>query len=101
MTPNLGKNKQKNGNVLVTGGVGYIGATVCSALLDAGWTPIILDNLSQGRKEFADGRIFYHGDIADRSILKKIIESLFVPGTLRKCLWSHSLCGFDSCARKR
>lgn len=75
MTPNLGKNKQKNGNVLVTGGVGYIGATVCSALLDAGWTPIILDNLSQGRKEFADGRIFYHGDIADRSILKKIIEN--------------------------
>jgi UDP-glucose 4-epimerase len=62
------------GNVLVTGGAGYIGATVCSALLDAGWTPIILDNLCQGRKEFTEGRIFYQGDIADRSLLKNIIQ---------------------------
>lgn len=64
-----GKNK---GKVLVTGGAGYIGATVCSALLDQGWTPIILDNLSSGPRSFTDDRIFYEGDIADRSLLKKI-----------------------------
>ncbi len=74
MTANSGEKKQTLGNILVTGGAGYIGATVCSALLDAGWTPIILDNLSQGRKEFTEGRVFYHGDIADRSLLKTIVE---------------------------
>jgi UDP-glucose 4-epimerase len=67
------KDKSTRGNVLVTGGAGYIGATICSALIDAGWTPIILDNLSQGRVEFTEGRIFYKGDIADRSLLKRIV----------------------------
>ena len=44
--------------ILVTGGAGYIGSTTCSALLDAGHTPVILDSLVNGRKAFADGRIF-------------------------------------------
>jgi UDP-glucose 4-epimerase len=62
------------GRILVTGGAGYIGSTVCSALLDAGWTPIILDNLCQGRREFTEGRVFYEGDIADRSLIQKIVR---------------------------
>jgi len=60
------------GNILVTGGAGYIGSTVCSALIDAGWTPIILDNFSSGPREFTAGRIFYEGDIADRNLIQKI-----------------------------
>lgn len=62
------------GHILVTGGAGYIGATVCSALLDAGWTPIILDNLSSGPRQFTEGRIFYEGDIADRELLDRIFK---------------------------
>jgi UDP-glucose 4-epimerase len=68
------KSKSTLGRVLVTGGAGYIGSTVCSALIDAGWTPIILDNLSQGRKEFTEGRVFYQGDIGDRSLLRRIVN---------------------------
>jgi UDP-glucose 4-epimerase len=68
------RSSQSLGHVLVTGGAGYIGSTVCSALLDAGWTPIILDNLSQGRLEFTKGRIFYAGDIADRALIAKIVK---------------------------
>ena len=60
--------------VLVTGGAGYIGRTVCSALLDNGHTPIILDSLIRGREEFTKGQIFYKGDISDKNILKKIFE---------------------------
>lgn len=60
--------------VLVTGGAGYIGSTVCSALLDHGHEPIILDSLVTGRPEFVKGRTFYHGDIADSNLLKKIFE---------------------------
>ena len=74
MTENLVVSQKNRGNILVTGGAGYIGATVCSALLDAGWTPIILDNLCQGQREFTKDRIFYEGDIADRMLLRKIIS---------------------------
>jgi UDP-glucose 4-epimerase len=58
--------------VLVTGGAGYIGSTICSALLDAGHTPVILDSLITGRIEFTQGRIFYQGDIADGSLVRHI-----------------------------
>jgi UDP-glucose 4-epimerase len=57
---------------LITGGAGYIGSTIASALLDAGHTPVILDNLSVGKREFVRGRIFYEGDIADEALLERI-----------------------------
>ena len=60
--------------ILVAGGAGYIGSTTCSALIDNGHTPIILDSLITGREEFTRGRIYYHGDIADRDLLKHICE---------------------------
>ena len=58
--------------VLITGGAGYIGSTVASACLDAGITPVILDNLVTGRREFTRDREFYEGDIADGALLDKI-----------------------------
>ncbi|MBN2258265.1 MAG: UDP-glucose 4-epimerase GalE [Anaerolineaceae bacterium] len=58
--------------VLITGGAGYIGSTICSALLDQGHTPIILDSLITGKIEFTRDRIFYRGDILDTELLKQI-----------------------------
>jgi UDP-glucose 4-epimerase len=60
--------------VLVTGGAGYIGSTVCSACLDSGLEPIILDNLATGRREFTKGRLFYEGDIADGALIDRIFR---------------------------
>ncbi|GAP07786.1 UDP-galactose 4-epimerase [Anaerolinea thermolimosa] len=60
--------------VLVTGGAGYIGSTICSALEDSGHTPIILDNLVTGRVEFTRGRIFYQDDIANVAGLERIFQ---------------------------
>ncbi len=60
--------------ILITGGAGYIGSTIASALEDAGHTPIILDSLVTGRIEFTRGRIFYHGDVADEALLKRIFS---------------------------
>ncbi len=57
---------------LITGGAGYIGSTIASAMIDAGHTPIILDSLYAGREEFTRDRIFYKGDIADVALLEKI-----------------------------
>jgi UDP-glucose 4-epimerase len=66
--------KGQSMKILVTGGAGYIGSTICSALEDAGHTPVILDSLITGREEFTRGRIFYHNDIADRPALEKIFK---------------------------
>lgn len=59
---------------LITGGAGYIGSTIASAMIDAGHTPIILDSLIAGRAEFTRDRIFYQGDIADPALLEKIFR---------------------------
>jgi UDP-glucose 4-epimerase len=58
--------------VLVSGGAGYIGSTVTSACIDAGITPVVLDNLVTGRREFTAGRAFYEGDIADGALIDRI-----------------------------
>ncbi len=58
--------------VLITGGAGFIGSTIASACLDRGITPVILDSLITGRREFARNRIFYEGDIADGGVIDKV-----------------------------
>ncbi|MFD8787822.1 UDP-glucose 4-epimerase GalE, partial [Kitasatospora sp. NPDC059599] len=58
--------------VLIAGGAGFIGSTVASALIDRGITPVVLDDLSKGRAEFVEDRIFYRGDIADTALLDRI-----------------------------
>lgn len=58
--------------VLVTGGAGYIGSTICSALRDSGHTPVILDSLVTGQEIFTKGHIFYRGDIANAAIIDRI-----------------------------
>ncbi|WP_052195482.1 UDP-glucose 4-epimerase GalE [Deinococcus radiopugnans] len=58
--------------VLVTGGAGFIGSTTCSALEDAGHTPVVLDSLVSGPAAFTRGRLFYHGDMADTALVRRI-----------------------------
>jgi len=60
--------------VLISGGAGYIGSTIASALLDGGHTPILLDSLVTGRREFTKNRIFYEADIADRAMVRQIFS---------------------------
>lgn len=60
--------------VLITGGAGYIGSTICSALEDSGHTPVILDTLITGRAEFIRGRIFYNNDIADAAAVERVFN---------------------------
>ncbi len=67
-------------NILVTGGTGYIGSITCIKLIEKGFTPIIIDNLSNS-KELVLDRIeaitqkrptFYKGDIRDERLLNQI-----------------------------
>jgi UDP-glucose 4-epimerase len=60
--------------VLVTGGAGYIGSITAKALEQAGHTPVILDSLLTGPRVFVKDRIFYEGDIADRQLVRRVVE---------------------------
>ena len=60
--------------VLITGGAGYIGSTIASAIIDSGHQPVIIDSLINGRREFTRNRIFYEGDINDNNLIARIFD---------------------------
>jgi len=63
-------------HILVTGGAGYIGGTAAEALLAAGHTVTVLDNLSHGhRAAVPAGARFVHGDLMDRAGLADLLAS--------------------------
>ena len=71
--------------ILVTGGTGFIGSHTCVELLDAGYEVVIIDNLSNSKKEVVSyiERItgkkvsFYENDVCDKDALRKeIIEKV-------------------------
>jgi UDP-glucose 4-epimerase len=53
---------------------GFIGSTVASACLDAGIEPVLLDDLSVGRREFVADRVFYEGGIADAAVVNRVVD---------------------------
>ena len=67
--------------ILVTGGTGYIGSHTCISLLDAGYEPVIVDNLYNSKRAVLDRLAqitgknipFYEGDIRDQALLEKIL----------------------------
>nr|WP_314433340.1 UDP-glucose 4-epimerase GalE [uncultured Brevundimonas sp.] len=59
--------------VLVTGGAGYVGSHVCLALHEAGFTPVVYDNLSNGHAAFVQWGVLEQGDIRDGVRLGEVI----------------------------
>ncbi len=61
-------------SVLVTGGAGYIGGHMVLALLDAGETVVVLDNLTTGfRWAVPPEAIFAQGDFGDEALVARLI----------------------------
>lgn len=60
--------------VLVTGGAGYIGSITAKALEESGHVPVVLDSLLTGPRQYVGDRIFYEGDVADRALLRRIVD---------------------------
>ena len=68
--------------ILVTGGTGFIGSHTCVELLDEGYEVVIIDNLSNSKKEVV-GYIeeitgkkvsFYEEDVCNKDALRKIFS---------------------------
>lgn len=67
----------------MTGGAGYIGSHACVSLIQAGFEPIVYDNLSNSSPAVLD-RVaevagtrpsFYEGDVRDQSALDKLFQA--------------------------
>ncbi|MEJ1239092.1 UDP-glucose 4-epimerase GalE [Chryseolinea sp. T2] len=68
--------------VLVTGGAGYIGAHAVVELINAGYEPVVVDDLSKSDRTLLEGvesitsrKVqFFQGDCGDTSFLKGVFE---------------------------
>ena len=73
---------KKNKNIIVTGGAGYVGSHTLTLLINEGFVPIVVDNLSNSSKEVfinlkkitGEDIIFYEEDILNTKTLSKIIK---------------------------
>ncbi len=67
---------------LVTGGAGFIGSHIASALVERGESVSVLDNLSTGRREnlehLGEKVTFYEGCLLDREMVEKALEGVEV-----------------------
>ena len=61
-------------NILVVGGAGFIGSHAARDLKEAGFNPIIFDNLSEGHRESVCANDFIHGDIEDSNLLNQVFN---------------------------
>ncbi|GAB5412375.1 MAG: UDP-glucose 4-epimerase GalE [Chlamydiales bacterium] len=59
-------------NILVTGGAGYIGSHTAKALYEAGYHPIVLDNLKTGYLPHVRWGTFVKGDVQDAKLLQEL-----------------------------
>lgn len=70
----------KNKKILITGGVGFIGSHLVSALLKKNNEIVVIDNLSAGSKENINtSKVkFIKGDILDRKLMIKLTKNVEV-----------------------
>ncbi|MGL4630941.1 MAG: UDP-glucose 4-epimerase GalE [Leadbetterella sp.] len=77
-------------NILVTGGLGFIGSHTVVELHEQGHTAIIIDDLSNSNLNVINGierilgikPIFYQGDCSDVSLLRKVFSENKVDGVI-------------------
>ena len=77
-------------NILLTGGAGYIGSHTCVALIEAGFTPVILDNFSNShpavlqRLQAITGRavVCERGDVLDTPWVEDVLRRHDIAGVM-------------------
>jgi len=70
------------GNVLVTGGAGYIGSHTCKALSAAGYQPVAFDNLSCGHRWAVRWGPLEVADLADRAAVERVLRTFRIDAVI-------------------
>jgi UDP-glucose 4-epimerase len=61
--------------ILIVGGAGFIGSHMVLALQEAGYQPIVLDNLSKGHRDAVLGAELIVGEMGDRALLDNLFST--------------------------
>ena len=77
-------------SILVTGGLGFIGSHTAVCLHEAGYEPILLDNLSNSNRSALNGistligytPTFIEGDVCDPELLRRVFEEYHIEATI-------------------
>lgn len=77
-------------DILVTGGLGFIGSHTVVCLIEAGYRPIILDNLSNSDLSILEGietitgksPVFFRGDVNDAEVYKTLFEQFDISAVI-------------------
>src|SRR5215467_15813894 len=75
--------------ILVTGGAGYIGSHTCKALAAAGYSPVVLDDLSTGHRWAVKWGPLITADIADRTQVSKTLEAFRIEAVIHFAAHAH------------
>ena len=73
----------QNTRVLVVGGAGYIGAHTAKELAQAGFEPVVFDNLSEGHRYAVQWGPLVEGDLADSSSIKQALEEHHIDAVIQ------------------
>ena len=77
------------GNILVTGGAGYIGSHACKSLSAAGYRPIALDNLVYGHRWAVRWGPLVEGDLADRELLVRVMQDYAIDAVMHFAAYAY------------
>lgn len=75
--------------ILVTGGAGYIGSHICKALAQAGYSPITLDNLSNGNQWAVRWGPLEKADIADPVKVAELIRQYNIESVIHCAAYAY------------
>lgn len=68
--------------ILVTGGAGYIGSHTVTALMQAGYEPVIFDDFSTGHADFVGDVPLVEGDLRRAEDIRKALGSFRIEGVV-------------------
>ncbi|MBL4648029.1 MAG: UDP-glucose 4-epimerase GalE [Gammaproteobacteria bacterium] len=76
-------------NILIVGGAGYIGTHKVVCLLEQGYHPIVLDNVTTGHQKNILGGQFIAGDCGNKTLLDKIFTEHAIDAVMHFAAYSQ------------
>jgi len=76
-------------HILVTGGAGYIGSHTAKVLSQAGFEPVVVDNLQRGHREAVQWGPLIEADIGDRSALDRVFTQYHIEAVLHFAAFAY------------